>query len=230
MSRKANEITPVQLHYTRWCPRSLAKLAQIGPIVLWLIRDLYLYLLWFINQLITGGAPPCKSHEIRIKSHHQQNSAKTEKSPRHSPRKCHFGRSPYPPNFPHHLQAFVTQNTRQLPGFRVHTWEQCASSLRQTCAGRRSWRVAARGDFRDFHGTWKTGVGIDVPTLGDLFRQKTAISVGEYLPNSWVMFNWDIETNPWIQWHTRSRNQQRAQPARMAPQNPMALWMGWGLL
>ena len=21
--------------------------------------DIYLYLLWFINQLITGGAPPC---------------------------------------------------------------------------------------------------------------------------------------------------------------------------
>ena len=42
-----------------------AKLVQISPIVLWLIRDLYLYLLlilWFKIQLITGGAPPCRAN------------------------------------------------------------------------------------------------------------------------------------------------------------------------
>ena len=38
-----------------------------------------------------------------------------------------------------------------------------------------------------------TGAGIDVPTIGDLFHiTKTTISVGDDIPNSWVMFNWDI--------------------------------------
>ena len=37
------------------------------------------------------------------------------------------------------------------------------------------------------------GVGIDVSTIGDLFHiTKTAISVGNDIPNSWVMFHWDV--------------------------------------
>ena len=44
--------------YTRWCPSSLAKLGTTyttTPISLWFMVNISLYLLWFINQLITGG-------------------------------------------------------------------------------------------------------------------------------------------------------------------------------
>ena len=36
-----------------------------------------------------------------------------------------------------------------------------------------------------------TGVGIDVP-FWRLVSHHLQISVGDYIPNSWVMFNWDI--------------------------------------
>ena len=47
-----------QLGSTRWCPSSLAKLVyDSNNLGLW---QIYLYLMRVINQLITGGAPPCR--------------------------------------------------------------------------------------------------------------------------------------------------------------------------
>ena len=45
---------------TRWCPSSLAKLVNITPITMVYGRYIHSYIMGFINQLITGGAPPCK--------------------------------------------------------------------------------------------------------------------------------------------------------------------------
>ena len=36
-----------------------AKLVNITPISLWFMVDVSIYLLWFINRLITAGAPVC---------------------------------------------------------------------------------------------------------------------------------------------------------------------------
>ena len=40
--------------------------------------------------------------------------------------------------------------------------------------------------------SWYTFVGIDVPFLGDVFQTLTNICWRWNIPNSWVMFNWDI--------------------------------------
>ena len=49
------------------------------------------------------------------------------------------------------------------------------------------------------HG-FMTGLGIDVPTIGDLFhitfQYLLEMKYIEISPNIWVMLNWDIETNP----------------------------------
>ena len=44
--------------FVNGCPSWLAKLVNISSVSLWFMVDISM-LIWFINQLITGGAPPC---------------------------------------------------------------------------------------------------------------------------------------------------------------------------
>ena len=52
--------------HTRWCPSERFIAFSWGPhnSNFTMVYGRYLYLLWFINQLITGGAPPCSIYSI----------------------------------------------------------------------------------------------------------------------------------------------------------------------
>ena len=61
---RLGELKPSFPDGTRWCPSSLAKLVHIISISLWFMVGISILFLWFINQLITGGAPPCRIMDI----------------------------------------------------------------------------------------------------------------------------------------------------------------------